>query len=100
MATPSEKLAESLEVLHKLQNANGAAAIRARDLTRTHRERLLKNGFLQEVMKGWYIPSRPDDRKGGVVCLLLAFRRGLSGAPVPQELEPVHGELTGSSGYR
>jgi hypothetical protein len=30
MATPSEKLAESLEVLHKLQNANGAAAIRAR----------------------------------------------------------------------
>jgi hypothetical protein len=39
MATPSEKLAESLEVLHKLQNANGAAAIRARDLTRTHRER-------------------------------------------------------------
>src|SRR5260370_1430896 len=60
MATPSEKLAESLEVLHKLQNANGAAAIRARDLTRTHRERLLKNGFLQEVMKGWYIPSRSD----------------------------------------
>jgi hypothetical protein len=53
MATPSEKLAESLEVLHKLQNANGAAAIRARDLTRTHWERLLKNGFLQEVMKGW-----------------------------------------------
>jgi hypothetical protein len=51
MATPSEKLAESLEVLHKLQNADRAAAIRARDLTRTHRERLLKNGFLKEVMK-------------------------------------------------
>jgi fido (protein-threonine AMPylation protein) len=64
MATPSEKLAESLEVLYKLQNANGAAAIRARDLTRTHRERLLKNGFLQEVMKGWYIPSRPDAGEG------------------------------------
>jgi hypothetical protein len=28
MATPSEKLAESLEVLHKLQNTNGAATIR------------------------------------------------------------------------
>src|SRR5262247_2435442 len=64
MATPSEKLAESLEVLHKLQNTNGAAAIRARDLTRTHWERLLKNGFLQEVMKGWYIPSLSDDGKG------------------------------------
>jgi hypothetical protein len=30
MATPSQKLAESLEVLRKLQNANGASAIRAR----------------------------------------------------------------------
>src|ERR1700746_2636488 len=75
MATPSEKLAESLEVLHKLQNANGAAAIRARDLTRTHRERLLKNGFLQEVMKGWYIPSRPDDRKGESTAWYTSFWR-------------------------
>src|SRR5215475_15967440 len=75
MATPSEKLAESLEVLHKLQNANGAAAIRARDLTRTHRERLLKNGFLQEVMKGWYIPSRPDDGKGESTAWYASFWR-------------------------
>jgi hypothetical protein len=75
MATPSEKLAESLEVLHKLQNAVGAAAIRARDLTRTHRERLLKNGFLQEVMKGWYIPSRPDDGKGESTAWYASFWR-------------------------
>src|SRR6266516_5059981 len=75
MATPSEKLAESLEVLHKLQTANGAAAIRARDLTRTHRERLLKNGFLQEVMKGWYIPSRPDDGKGESTAWYASFCR-------------------------
>ena len=45
MASPSEKLAQSLEILHGLQNANGAAAIRARDMTRTHRERLMANGF-------------------------------------------------------
>ena len=75
MATPSEKLAESLQVLQKIQNANGAAAIRARDLTRTHRERLLKNGFLQEVMKGWYIPSRPDDRKGESTAWYACFWR-------------------------
>jgi fido (protein-threonine AMPylation protein) len=75
MATPSEKLAESLEVLHKLQNANGAAAIRARELTRTHRERLLKNGFLQEVMKGWYIPSRPDETKGESTAWYASFWR-------------------------
>jgi hypothetical protein len=33
-------------------------------MTRTHRERLLTNGFLQEVIKGWDIPSRPDEVKG------------------------------------
>ena len=75
MATPSEKLAQSLELLHKLQAANGAAAIRARNLTRTHRERLLKNGFLQEVIKGWYIPSRPDEVKGESTVWYASFWR-------------------------
>jgi fido (protein-threonine AMPylation protein) len=64
MVAPSEKLAESLAILQALQNANGAAAIRAGDMSRTHRERLLANGFLQEVIKGWYIPCRPDEKKG------------------------------------
>jgi hypothetical protein len=63
MATPSEKLAESLEILKELQD-QGVVAIRSRNLSRTHRERLTKNGFLQEVIKGWYIPTRPDDAAG------------------------------------
>ncbi|HEY6272525.1 MAG TPA: Fic family protein [Terriglobales bacterium] len=63
MAAPPEKLAESLKLLHKLQT-DDAAAIRAKDLPRTHRERLLAAGFLQEVIKGWYIPSRPHELKG------------------------------------
>ena len=63
MATPSEKLAQSLEVLHELQE-KGIVAIRSSDLTRVHRERLTKHGFLREVMKGWYIPSRPDETAG------------------------------------
>ncbi len=63
MATPSEKLSESLEALKELQD-QGTVAIRSRDLTRTHRERLVKHGFLQEVIKGWYIPSRPDENTG------------------------------------
>jgi hypothetical protein len=63
MAKPSEKLAESLEVLHELQE-HGIVAIRSRDLTRTHRERLCKNGYLQEVIKGWYVPTRPDETAG------------------------------------
>jgi hypothetical protein len=63
MATPSEKLADSLETLKVLQE-KGIVAIRSADLTRVHRERLLKNGFLQEVMKGWYIPAKPDGAGG------------------------------------
>lgn len=63
MATPTQKLADSLEALKALQE-RGIVAIRAKDLGRVHRERLQKNGFLQEVMKGWYIPSRPDGTAG------------------------------------
>src|SRR3954447_2181027 len=75
MASPPEKLAESLQILHGLQNANGSAAIRARDMTRTHRERLLASGFLQEVIKGWYIPSRPDEVKGESTVWYASFWR-------------------------
>ena len=63
MATPPEKLAASLEELRKLQTTTGTAAIRARHLSRTHRERLLANGFLTLVIKDWYIPGPPDELK-------------------------------------
>ena len=63
MATAPEKLAESLEELKRLQD-QGIMAIQSKDLTRTHRERLLKNGFIKEVMKGWYIPAAPNERPG------------------------------------
>jgi fido (protein-threonine AMPylation protein) len=73
--SPSEKLAESLEALHRLQVPGGGAAIRARDLTRTHRERLVENGFLREVIKGWYIRSRPDEPKGESTAWYASFWR-------------------------
>lgn len=75
MASPSEKLAQSLEILHRLQDASGTVAIRAKDMTRTHRERLLANGFLQEVIKGWYIPSRPDEVRGESTAWYASFWR-------------------------
>lgn len=63
MTSPSEKLAESLQVLKTLQD-QGMIAIQTKDLSRTHRQRLLKNGFLQKVIKGWYIPSKHNEAKG------------------------------------
>lgn len=73
MAAPSEKLADSVEILHKLQESGGVIAIRSADLSRTHRERLVKNGFLEEVLKGWYIPSRPDETKGESTAWYASF---------------------------
>jgi hypothetical protein len=63
MATPAERLADSLDELRKLQ-VDGKVAIQSDELSRTHRERLVANGFLKEVVKGWYIISRPDERPG------------------------------------
>jgi hypothetical protein len=63
MPAPHEKLAESLTALQTLQKG-GRRVIRSSELSRVHRERLLKNGFLQEVMKGWLISSSPDARDG------------------------------------
>ena len=64
MAAPNEKLAQSLEVLKQFQDKHGVAIIKSDVLSRTHRERLLKNGFIKEVMKGWYISNNPQERKG------------------------------------
>jgi hypothetical protein len=63
MAAPNEKLAESLDVLKALQD-KGRRVFRSDDFSRVHRERLVENGFLQEVMKGWLISSSPTARGG------------------------------------
>ncbi len=63
MSTPRDKLAESLAVLKKLQD-DDIVAIHTKNMTRTHRERLVRSGFIREVMKGWYIPSRPEEQTG------------------------------------
>lgn len=72
MATLSEKLANALEILHTLQ-ARGVVAIRSADLSRTHRERLVQNGFLEEVIKGWYVPARPDETRGESTAWYASF---------------------------
>jgi hypothetical protein len=63
MAAPNEKLAESLDVLKALQEG-GHRVFRSDDFSRVHRERLVENGFLQDVMKGWLISSSPGARQG------------------------------------
>ncbi len=72
MAAPSERIAESLDVLKGLQ-ASGTVAIKSSDLTRRHRERLIKAGFLKEIIRGWYIPKRPDEMPGDSTSWFTSF---------------------------
>jgi Fic/DOC family len=72
MASPAEKLAKSLEALEAFQR-DGRTCIRSKDLTRTDRERLLRNGFIREVMKGWYIATRPDETLGESTAWYASF---------------------------
>lgn len=63
MNVSSQKLADSLEQLQLLQES-GTVAIQSKQLSRVHRERLLKHGFIREVIRGWYIPAMPDEKPG------------------------------------
>jgi hypothetical protein len=72
MATPGEKLAESLDKLKTLQD-NGVVGIKANDFTRVHRERLVKNGFIREVVRGWYISAPHHEKQGDSTSWYTSF---------------------------
>ena len=72
MATPGEKLAASLALLEQRQK-EGRRVFRSGDFTRVHRERLVRNGFLREVMKGWLISSGPETSPGDTTPWYASF---------------------------
>jgi hypothetical protein len=63
MPAPNEKLAASLTALRELQKGD-RRVFQSRYLSRVDRERLVQNGFLREVMRGWLISSSPSTRSG------------------------------------
>ena len=78
----SQKLADSLEQLQKLQES-GTVAIQSKQLSRVHRERLLKHGFIREVIRGWYISAMPDEKPGDSTSWYTSFW-GFCGAYLSQ----------------
>lgn len=56
MASPADKLAEALE---KLQAVQHDGIVRSERLTRTYLSRLIKAGFLHEILRGWYYVANP-----------------------------------------
>lgn len=61
MATPNEKLAASLGKLKDLQKG-GRRVFKSDDLSRVDRERLIQNGFLKEVIRGWLMSTSPNTK--------------------------------------
>lgn len=70
MATQNEKLARALEAL-KSAERNGI--VRSGDISRTYRDRLVKAGFLEEVINGWLVVTHPESPHGSSVSWYGAF---------------------------
>lgn len=73
MANPGEKLAASLEILKRIQSDKKVSALLSSEISRTHRERLFKNGFLKEVAKGWYLITDPTESAGDSTSWYTSF---------------------------
>ena len=62
--TPSQRrLADALQALKTLQD-QARHVLRSDDLSRLEREALLRAGYLRPIIKGWYMPSGPDEQDG------------------------------------
>src|ERR1700719_4650323 len=72
MATLPQKLATSLEKLQKLQS-DGRHVFRSKEFPRVDRERLLAQGFLREVIKGWVISTSPGAAPGDTTPWFASF---------------------------
>ncbi len=75
MATPSENLAQSLNVLKQLQESKKSTVFRSSEISRTHLERLVNNGFLMKIINGWYIQTDPATREGDSTSWYMSYWR-------------------------
>jgi fido (protein-threonine AMPylation protein) len=63
MPTPQQNLAAALKELQKLQK-DGRNVFSSAEFPRLTRERLVRQGFLQPVVRGWLISSKPGVTPG------------------------------------
>ncbi|MDQ2987848.1 MAG: Fic family protein [Pseudomonadota bacterium] len=78
MASPNELLAKSLTALAALQKT-GKHVIRSADLSRNDRKRLQDAGFIQEVVRGWHLPSNPAEQSGNSSAWFAGMREFVAG---------------------
>ena len=60
-----QKIGEVLERIHTIvQNQNGSHILHTSQVSRLDRELMVRSGWLQEIIKGWYLLVRPDGKEG------------------------------------
>ena len=67
-----------MAALKALQD-QGRQAIPGTELSRGDREALLRAGFLKQVMRGWYLPARPDEAEGDPTAWYAGMREFVAG---------------------
>src|SRR5947208_14357152 len=72
MASLHETLASSLEKLKVLQS-DRRHVFQSSELSRVDRERLVAQGFLREVIKGWLISTSPGAAPGDTTSWFASF---------------------------
>src|SRR5437868_2447700 len=72
MAKPFHELvAESLNRIEKSAREEGI--VRSNDISRRDRERLLKSGWLQQIITGWYLLTSPQAKQGESTAWFASF---------------------------
>lgn len=69
---PNAQLATALKALKKLQDKHHGV-VESAALPESARKVLLRYGYLQQVMKGWYICSNPVDKPGDTTAWYATF---------------------------
>lgn len=72
MDTP-QNIANALQRVKLMTHQRQADVVQAQEVQRKDRELLLRTGWLQEVMKGWYFLSRPDLLRGDSTAWYVHF---------------------------
>lgn len=79
VVTPAQaRLAAALAQMKRLQDT-GRSVFRSSEFDRPHREALLHNGFLQVVVKGWYMAAVPGEMPGDTTPWMAAMREFIAG---------------------
>jgi len=78
MASPRDKLSDALKALKTLQD-RGHRVNRSTQLPRLVRERLVRAGYLRLIVKGWYMPARPEGTPGDSTTWYASMRDFIRG---------------------